>query len=139
METILSIPVRIFGFFFKHPRVIVLVVIGVFIFFGISTCNGLASKSSTPAVAAKPQPPMNYQTNAPDVKTAQFILLTDSRIYYVTRYTAAKDKQSITLNDYWVYDSKTWARKNNDLPVAKKYYRGAKLYDRTTDNLLVNF
>ncbi len=66
-----------------------------------------------------------YQTIAPDVQHAPYILQTPSRAYYVATYTDNKD--SLTLTNFYYYDKAKWQRANEPLYFDKAISEFSKL------------
>ncbi len=129
---IIKIPFRILGFLIKHPRLLVAGLIIVFIVFGLSSCSSAlggkkAGAQETPA----------YQKIAPGLQEAPYVLLTDTRVYYVAKYENTQDL--INLTEYWSYDRKAWAKGKHPLPISRDYFKGARLYDRANNKILVSF
>ena len=135
LASIVKIPFKIFGFLFKHPRLLVIVVAAVFILFGISTCSHVfsGSKSKT-AITATKEDAGPFDATAPPEAKAPYCLYTNTRYYYVTRYSTAKD--SITLTEFWSYENKKWVKQAKPLTFNKSSFPNSKLVQRSTDKIL---
>lgn len=124
---ILKLPFRALGFIVKHPRLIIPVGIVVFIIFGVITCsNTFSSKTAPVPQIAKAQPPA--------ITAAPYVLRTSSRTYYVNKYTTTDTVFS--LIDYWDYNKSAWEKGAAKIDMQRKYHKGAKLYDRSTNKII---
>lgn len=122
--TILALPFRMLIYMFKHPRLLVLVGIGVFVIIGIRACNNVFNPGADTTVAQ----PAAYQDIAPDEERAPYVLSTATRIYYVSHYN--DDNRFITLEEYYTYDQKEWAYHGRPLRIDRRYYGEVTLYER---------
>jgi len=92
-------------------------IILVFVFIVFRACVGVSSQgpnsSALPKVA-------EYQTVAPAIKQAPYVVTTGTRIYYVNKFL---DKNNVvTLQQYYIYDKNTWQMKSKPLDLDRKYY-----------------
>lgn len=99
---------------------LILAVILVFIVLGYNTCNRVFDKD-------KAEVP-DYIQVAPVAQTAPYVLQTDSRVYYIVKYT--DDGKVITLTDYYTYDKKKWEHQTKTLLIDRQYYAYINLQKR---------
>lgn len=121
---IITLPLRLAWGIIKHPKVLILLAIVIFAFIGIKACNNAFNQ---PTAAATTQP-AKYQEIAPSKAQAPYVLATNTRVYYVSRYT--DNQQVITLQEYFVYDKKGWKLQTQPLAIDRKYYGEVRLYER---------
>ena len=122
MVALLTIPFKILGWIIRHPRILVLFIILIFIIFAFKACSSAFNQSaSMNGGNAVPIPAAaKYQTLSPTQEQAPYVVSTGTRIYYVKQYT---DKNNIvTLEQYYVYNQKTWQSQNKPLNLDRKYY-----------------
>ena len=119
---LVALPFRAALWVFRHPRLLVLVVVVLFAVMGIRTC-GTAFGGTLTATPTEP-----YQKVAPSRADAPYILATSTRMYYVTRYS--DDGRVITLQDYYTYDRKKWVHQTTPLLVDRRYYGEVKIHVR---------
>ena len=122
MVALLSIPFKILGWIIKHPRILALFIILIFIIFAFKACISAFNQSASMSAGnAVPIPAAaKYQTLSPTQEQAPYVVSTGTRIYYVKQYT---DKNNIvTLEQYYVYNQKTWQSRNKPLSLDRKYY-----------------
>ena len=122
MVALLTIPFKILGWIIKHPRILVLLIVLIFIIFAFKACSSAFNQStSMNGGKAAPIPvAAKYQTLSPTQEQAPYVVSTGTRIYYVKQYS---DKNNIvTLEQYYVYNQKTWQSQNKPLILDRKYY-----------------
>jgi hypothetical protein len=117
---LLLFPFKILGWLFRHPRILILLVVIAFIFFGVRACTSTFNKSTGTATAVELPKVAEYQTIAPSTKQAPYVVSTGTRIYYVAKYT--DNKQLITLQQYFTFDKNTWQVHKTPLLLDRKYY-----------------
>lgn len=131
---LLALPFKAIGWLFKHPKLLIIVVIVIFVIIGIQACNNTFSKSNSVSSAV----PV-YIKNAPPADKAPYVLQTDSRMYYVYKYLDSKQAvwngQSLVsgitnLTDYYTYDKKKWIHQTSLLQIDKQYYKYVNLIPR---------
>lgn len=119
---VIAFPLRVLIWIVKHPRILVFILVIIGIIIGVRTCSNMfnhGSKAAEPAV---------YQEKTPSISNAPYVVATDTRLYYVRKYT--DDGQVITLEKYYTYDTKKWKLQNDTLPLDRKYYPRLKIYER---------
>ena len=116
---VILIPFRIIGWLFKHPRMLVVIALGVGIIFAVRTC----ACSNTSASQEK------YQQTEPSRIDAPYVLPTLTRVYYVKSYT--QTDSTYLLQEYYTYDSKKWKLQKTTIPVPRyQFGKEVKMYVR---------
>jgi len=119
---IIAAPVKLVVTLLKHPRYLVLLGIGIFVFVGFN-----AARDNFIPASASPKIP-DYQLIAPAVEKASHVVQTSSRIYYTSHFT--DDGDIVLLEDYYAYNGEKWVKGTQSLPLSRKYYGEIKIYAR---------
>lgn len=117
--TVLALPVRFITGLFRHPKMLIVLVIVIIAFVSLNRCS-----SSTEQQVSIPE----YQKVAPGVKDASHIVQTASRTYYVSKFSDSGG--ILTLNEYYTYDKNEWQKQDLNLPIDRKYYGEIQVYER---------
>lgn len=118
---VLALPVRLVTGLFKHPKMLIILVIVVIAFVSFNRCSGPGDTSQQVTIP-------EYQKIAPNVKDAPYVVRTSSRVYYVKAYDDSEGV--LTLYEYYTYDNKKWQMQDFDLPIDRKYYGEILVYER---------
>lgn len=120
---VIALPFRAVLWLAKHPKLIVLLAIVIFAVWGVKSCN---TDFNRPAGAAVPIE--KYQEIEPTVKQAPYVLWTQTRVYYVSKYSG--EPPAVTLEKYYTYDNDTWVLQDQPLVITEIIYGEYRIYER---------
>lgn len=120
LATILAAPVRFCRWLITHPKAF----IGLaFLFVALLMLRNCATGPQSASVETP-----EYQTIAPTIKEAPYIVQTSSRVYYVVEYENTGG--GLTLLEYFTYDKKEWQKQTFPLTLSEQYYGKVVLNER---------
>ena len=115
-------PLFLVSFLFKSKILLIVVIIALVAFFGISSIISTMKERN-------PAPPIpEYQQVAPTKIEAPTVVATGSRVYYVSDFT--QDEEGVTLLSFYVYDKEVWEQRATPLRIDRNSYGKIKIYPR---------
>jgi hypothetical protein len=72
--------------------------------------------------------PAKYQQIEPTVKQAPYVLWTQTRLYYVSKYSG--EMPVVTLEIYYTYDKDSWTLQDQPLVIDENIYGDYRIYER---------